>query len=478
MSVGVDYICVDLDGTLVRTDLFFEAAIRLVKENPFNLVRLVLWLLRGRSVAKEHVAQRVDIDAGSLPYETRLLEYLRRQKAEGKCLILATASHHIHAERVAVHLGIFDHVLATQAPTNMKSGNKLAAIRRLIGDIPFAYCGDSAADRPIWREASENILVNAPEQDVMRARSEGKAAFVIESPVSRSIAFAKEMRVHQYAKNALVLVPLLTSHTYIGPGFLLTALFAFLLFSVCASGVYFLNDLLDLEADRQHAQKRNRPLASGDLPIAIGVVGAVCLPFVAFLAAGFLLNAEFLGVLVLYYLLTNAYSFFLKRLSTADVMTLAVLYSLRVVAGAAALEIPLSSWLMAFSVFVFVSLAYLKRYIEVAALSDEGGVAHGRGYSAADRETMFSLGIANITASVLVLALYINSDEVSRQYQTPEILWLLCLLLLYWGNRIWVGARRGKIAGDPVVFALRDKVSGMVGVAFLVVAIAAKYLRI
>ena len=199
---------------------------------------------------------------------------------------------------------------------------------------------------------------------------------------------------------------------------------------------------------------------------------------IAFAAALALLPTIFVGVLAVYFLITNAYSFVLKRISTADVMTLAILYTLRLVAGGAATGIALSSWLMAFSVFLFVSLAYLKRYNEVAVLPENANKAHGRGYSVADSETMFSLGIANITASVLVLALYINSEEVIRLNQSPEILWLLCLLMLYWGNRIWVYARRGKIPDDPVVFVIKDKVSRMVGVAFVIVALAARYIEI
>ena len=191
--------------------------------------------------------------------------------------------------------------------------------------------------------------------------------------------------------------------------------------------------------------------------------------------AGATLPLAFFGVLGIYFVITNMYSFFLKRVSTADVMTLAILYTLRVVAGAAATGIVLSSWLMAFSVFIFVSLAFLKRYIEVAALDQESGAAKGRGYAARDRETMFGLGISNATAAVLVLALYINSDEVTKLYATPQFLWLLCFLLLYWTNRVWIGARRGKISDDPVVFAIKDKVSRLVGISFLIVVLLAKF---
>ena len=198
----------------------------------------------------------------------------------------------------------------------------------------------------------------------------------------------------------------------------------------------------------------------------------------AFVIAGLTLPLAFFGVLGIYYLITNLYSFFLKRVSTADVMTLAVLYTMRVVAGGAATGIVLSSWLMAFSVFIFVSLAYLKRYIEVSALSQDKTTAAGRGYAVSDSETMFGLGIANTTAAVLVLALYINSDDVAGLYASPQILWLLCFLLLYWTNRIWIGARRGKIADDPVVFAIKDNVSRLVGVCFLMVVLAAKFIPI
>ena len=285
------------------------------------------------------------------------------------------------------------------------------------------------------------------------------------------------MRARQYAKNVLIFVPLFTSHGYQNPMSLLTVFVAFICFSLCASGVYFLNDLLDLEADRRHTRKRHRPLASDDLPITWGASGALFLPLLAFGIASVYLNMMFVGILAVYFLISNAYSFYVKSISTADIMTLAVPYTLRVVAGAAAVGVALSSWLIAFSVFVFVSLAYLKRYIEVVALSQGTEMAPGRSYSAADSETMFSLGIANITASVLVLALYINSEEIVSQYPSPSILWLLCLLMLYWGNRIWIGARRNKIADDPVV-AVRDRVSQVIGLGCLLVVLAAKYINL
>ena len=477
-SKNPEYLFVDLDGTLVRTDVFVEAILKLIKKNPLNIFRLILWGLKGRAVLKSRVARTAKLDPHFLPYEAEMVDYIKEQKAQGRKIILATASHWTYAKRIAAHLGLFDGVMASSAKKNLKGRRKLAEIQDSLGGAPFAYAGDSPADRPIWDAAASAVHVNARAADVKSTQSRNACEKVISTRKSIFAAFIKEMRLHQWAKNVLVFVPLLTAHSYLNMGSLLQACLAFLCFSLCASGVYFLNDLLDLEADRQHTRKRFRPLASGDLPIFSGLMGAVGLPVTAFVIAGLTLPMAFFGVLGIYYLITNLYSFFLKRVSTADVMTLAVLYTMRVVAGGAATGIVLSSWLMAFSVFIFVSLAYLKRYIEVSALSQDKTTAAGRGYAVSDSETMFGLGIANTTAAVLVLALYINSDDVAGLYASPQILWLLCFLLLYWTNRIWIGARRGKIADDPVVFAIKDNVSRLVGVCFLMVVLAAKFIPI
>ena len=476
MVENVKYVVVDLDGTLVRTDLFVESLLRYLKGNPFKIFQLLFWLLKGRAFAKEKIAQHVDIDAEYLPYEEGLIAYLKQLKSQGKELILATATHRNYANQVAEHLGIFDKVMATEGDYNLKGKNKLAAIKDLIGDEDFAYAGDSSADAPIWRAAAANIMVNAPAQYVAEAEKNGKLVWQAKSEASTLKAFVKEMRPHQYAKNVLIFVPLVTSHEYSDFMHLMTALLAFVCFSFCASGVYFLNDLLDLQEDRRHRSKKYRPIASGALPLPIGIAGALGFPILAFAISIVFLPIAFVGVLLVYFAITNAYSFLLKRITTVDVMTLAILYTLRVVAGAAATGVDLSSWLIAFSVFIFVSLAFMKRYIEVAALTENDNKVRGRGYSADDRETMFGLGITNFTAAVVILALYINSPFVLSSYSSPEVLWLLCLIVLFWGNHIWVCARRGEIPDDPVVFAIKDRASQLVGVSFVVVLFLAKYL--
>lgn len=300
------------------------------------------------------------------------------------------------------------------------------------------------------------------------------------APASISVrlrAFTKGMRPHQWSKNVLLFVPLLASHQYLSFRTVSEVLLGFLWFSLCASGVYFLNDLTDLEADRMHPVKRLRPLASGDLPEKVGIAAGLLLPAAAFIGALLFLPPLFTLILGFYFVTTLAYSLYFKRVSTADVFVLAALYTVRIFAGAAAVNVSVSSWLAALSMFLFLSLAYLKRYIELDGLEPDQ-VAHGRGYGRQDLESMFSLGVANATAAVMVLALYISSDETAVLYRTPEFLWLVCVLLLYWSNRIWIGARRGKIHDDPVLFALKDPGSRAVGLALVLVILAARHLTL
>jgi 4-hydroxybenzoate polyprenyltransferase len=284
------------------------------------------------------------------------------------------------------------------------------------------------------------------------------------------------MRPQHWAKNFLLFVPLLTAHAYQSADAIAQAVLAFVCFSLCASGGYFINDLWDLEADRNHAIKRHRPLASGALSIGAGVAGAVGLPAAALLLAALFLSPAFIAVLTLYFALTMAYSFYLKRVLTADVLTLSVLYMLRVLAGAVAIQVALSSWLLGFCIFLFISLAYLKRFIELRKMNGLEGKVMGRGYFGTDTDSMFVLGVANATASVLVFALFINSPEVQQEYLSRDVLWIICLVLIFWTNRIWVVAKRGDVDEDPVEFALRDRASQLAGLICVAAILIARYL--
>jgi len=466
---------VDIDGTLLRTDLLQEAAWRYIKFAPWRIIHLLCLLLRGRAVLKSFLARKVRIDPAKLPYEKELIEYLKQRRAENCRIILITASHWTYARQIARHLALSDADYGSSNRINLKGMAKLDKIRSVSGEKLFVYAGNSSVDRPIWAASHKEILVNAPPSDVTRSKHAGRANLVIDSRPRGARSFVREMRLHQWAKNALLFVPLLTSHNYGDPKRVVLAILSFLVWGLCASGHYFLNDLLDLDSDRIHATKFRRPLASGDLSVLAGIAGSIVLPIVAFGLSFALLPRAFTVAMLAYFALTNLYSFYLKRISTADVMALALLYTVRIVAGAAAISVELSSWLLAFSVFIFVSLAYLKRYIEVSALASNTK-ASGRGYSLDDAETMFTLGIANATAATVVLAFYVSSVEVRTLYRTPDLLWVLCLLLLYWSNRVWVGARRGKIHGDPIVFAIKDKVSRIIGLIAIAAIVAARIL--
>lgn len=467
-------IYVDLDGTLVRNDLFLEALVKYVKKHPLRVFSVLFLLFRGVAHTKTWISAQVELEADSLLYNQELLTYLETKRSEGHKVILATAAPRTYAEKVAGHLGIFDAVIASDVTANIKGENKCAAIIDHCGSDDFWYAGDAPVDRAIWAKAAGCIFVNAPKSAVDQAKAQGKSQFVITDTQGQTRAFIKEMRIYQYVKNFLIFIPLLLAHQYLQLDLILHSVLAFASFSLCASGVYFLNDLFDLQDDRKNHFKKNRPLASGDLSIANGIAGSIVLPLAAFLFAFLFLPFAFCIVLVTYYGLTLLYSSYLKKISTADVMTLAILFTIRIVAGITATGIALSSWLLAFSIFIFASLGYLKRYIEVQGMVD-GKRNEGRGYSSDDSETMFSLGTGTFIGSVLILILFINSEEVKVNYGFPELLLGLSFLLLYWGNRIWLGARRKKIHDDPIVFAIKDKVSRMIGVAAVGVVLMSKY---
>jgi 4-hydroxybenzoate polyprenyltransferase/phosphoserine phosphatase len=470
-----DDLYVDVDGTLVRTDLLHEAAWRYLKRAPWRMFQLLWLALQGRARLKTFLARKTQFDPASLPYEQAIVDLIARRKRAGHRTILITASHRKYAHDIAEHLEMSDGAYGSTNRENLKGAVKLSRIQSLCEGRKFVYAGNSAADRPIWAASEKGILVNAPSKDVKAAALSGHTALVVKTRPALWRTFLTEMRLHQWVKNILVFVPLFTSHSYNNLHLDFLALVAFLAFGLSASGHYFLNDLIDLDSDRMHRTKRMRPLAAGDLPIPYGAAGAIILPLAGLSLSLAALPLNFFYMLLAYLTLTNLYSFYLKSRSTADIFALSLLYTIRVVAGGAAVDIALSSWLLAYSMFVFISLAYLKRYIELTNMTV--GQASGRGYAKEDAETMFALGIANTTAAVVVLSFYISSPEVKILYREPSLLWAICFLMLYWGNRIWIGAKRGKINDDPVVFALKDKVSRYVFVAMIIVVLAARLTR-
>lgn len=471
-------LVVDMDGTLLATDTLWEAIILLVKTRPSSALLLPFWLLGGKASFKRQVTERVSLDPATLPYRDDVLSYLRNERVLGRQIVLATASYHSVAESVAAHVGVFSAVLATRdGATNLSGARKLAAIREHAGDLGFDYIGDSAVDHPIWRAAHEAMLV-APSEGLLRAARSGASVTRVFAP-RRSLgpALLRALRVHQWIKNLLLFVPVAMAHRVADVGAMRIVVIAFFAFSLCASAVYVLNDLFDLDADRHHPQKRLRPFAAGSIPIQFGVAAIPGLLSAA-IALGLLVpNRLFLAELGIYFAITTAYTFWLKRIVIIDVLTLAGLYTMRILAGGAAAEVPVSEWLLAFSTFLFLSLAILKRFAELRmALDRKLADVKGRDYALEDIELLRSVGPASGYLSVLVLALYVSSSQVVELYRTPAALWMICPPLLYWITRMWLLASRGRINGDPIVFAVKDPASYAVGAAVLVTLITASTL--
>jgi 4-hydroxybenzoate polyprenyltransferase/phosphoserine phosphatase len=459
MDVDAAPLVIDLDGTLVRTDLLHESVLKMVRRAPYLVFALPYWLMAGRAAFKRRVAEHVSPDYDSLPYDPEVLAWIREEREHGRRVVLCTASDSAYAEGVASHLGLFDEVFASDGTTNLSSGRKAALLVDRYGDHGFDYAGNSSADLEVWRDSRRAILVDTSASlgDVARRRFEVEREFAREVPLLST--WLRAMRPYQWLKNLLVFVPLAGAHQLNNPALLWQAMLAFLAFSLCASSVYIVNDLIDVESDRNHPRKRLRPFASGALAPAHGIVVAAVL-LVAATAIATSVTPGFLFWLEAYFALTLAYTFDLKRRPLVDCVALGGLYTLRIVAGWSAVGLPASFWLLAFSLFLFLSLAFVKRYSELTAIIREGRAeAQGRGYVAFDLQLVQTMGVAAGFNAVLLMALYINGDTVLRLYRRPEVLWLAIPVVLYWISRMWMKAHRGDMQEDPLLYSLRDRYS-------------------
>ena len=472
-------LVVDLDGTLIHTDLLVESASQFVIQHPFEFWKPLLWLARGKTVLKTELAQRAQIDIAALPYNTTVLDWLRAEKQNGRYLVLATASHRQLADQVAGHLSLFDEVLATEGDVNLKSSAKGQALVDRFGEGSFEYVGNDWPDLQVWQKAGVAHVVNAPAALLQRVREACEVGQVSSSQLPSYLpSVLKAMRLHQWMKNLLVFVPLMAAHQYGVVSRDVLALMAFLVFSLTASSVYLLNDLVDVQDDRHHLRKRHRPFASGALSL---MWGWAAWPILLLLAAAFsvaYMPVLFTASLGIYFVLTVAYSLKLKQIAVVDVLTLAALYTLRIIAGAAAIDVPVSFWLLLFSMFIFLSLALIKRYSELKVARDAGktGALRGRGYEPDDLELVSSFGASAGFIAVLVLALYIQDGQSAHLYATPQLIWLACPVMLFWISRAWLIAHRGQMHDDPIVFALKDKVSWGVGIFMMAVLALARVL--
>lgn len=450
-------LVVDLDGTLTPTDTLVELAIKAVKHQPLTAFKLPLWLLKGRARFKQLLAEDAGryFDAASLPYNEALLGYLRAEKARGRPLSLATAADQGIALRIAAHLGLFEQVLASDGSHNLKGDNKRRLIERTIGK-PFAYAGDQVADLPIWKAAASAVLVGVPPQleSLVRAHCPVERRFA--RPGAGLGTWLRTLRAHQWIKNVLLFVPLLTAFSLFDPAKVTTMALAFVAFSLVASATYIVNDLIDLDSDRAHPRKRSRPLASAQIGLVTGALVSVVL-LAAGLAIAALVSMPLLLTLLCYLALTSAYTWLLKRYVVIDVVMLSVLYTLRILAGSVAVSVQVSAWLAAFSLFIFLSLALVKRCSELVSLRQAGAsMSKGRDYLVDDLPILQPLGVGAALSAVVVFGLFINAEDTQLRYESPQLLWGAAVVMIYWLARLWIKTGRGQMHDDPIIYSMTN----------------------
>lgn len=459
---GAVPLAVDVDGTLLRTDLLHEAALQFVARHPLEAPRLLPWALGGKAVLKSRLADRVDPVIETVPLRDETVALIREAQAQGRPVWLASASDHRYVARLAERIGGIAGVLATTPERNLAGAAKADALTEQFGERGFDYAGDMPVDMAVWAAARRQHLVAHDARFEAQVRRAFPEVGVVARPRPRPRGYIKALRPHQYAKNLLLFLSPIAGHQFdlrtVG-----ATLLGFLCFCMAASSAYIVNDLLDLPGDRDHHRKRRRPFAAGDVPATHGILLSALL-MAAALGLGALLPTRFLAILVIYVAATLGYSFVLKRKVIVDVITLGGLYTIRVFAGVAASGVRYSPWLLMFSLFLFLSLAVVKRCAELIHRRAAGKADPiGRGYRAADVAVLFPLAAAAGYGAVLVVAMYLANPEVTGLYRHPARMWLVCPLLLYWVSRVFILANRNELHDDPVVFALTDRLSWAVG---------------
>lgn len=466
---------VDLDGTLVATDTLFESIVLFLKINPFRIIHLLLWYLKGKVYFKEQLSRNVTINTALLPYRQEVLDYIRKAKAQGKQVVLATATHQKIANAVSSHLSIFNGVIATNQSYNLKGKRKLDAILNYVGEQSFDYIGDSKADISIWQAARKAIIIN-PSSSLLKGLGNNTNIKTIKTGRSSSNvrAWIKAIRIHQWFKNILLFLPIIMAHRFFDLDLLLDNVLVFISFSLTASAGYIFNDILDLEADRQHPIKKQRPFAAGLLSVKSGFIAFLFLILCGFTIALFTIPMLFSIILLLYLIITTTYSLFLKRKMIIDVIALSILYNIRIIAGGVAITVPISSWLIVFSMFFFISLAFMKRYNDLITLGDIKQNMVGRGYIKEDLAIVGSAGLSSGYISLLVFTLYIYSDHVKALYKQPFLLWLVIPVILYFISRMWLKTTRGEMTNDPIIYIIKDRFSYIILVIIIAIFILAK----
>lgn len=467
-------LVVDLDGTLTLTDTLHELMVAFFKKNPFvNFFLMMLWLVKGKANLKYEISKKIQIRADLLPYNKKFLEWLYQQRSEGRKLVLCTAASKAVTDQVSQHLPIFEEVLSSSQSENLSGRKKVLALEARYGKAGFVYAGNSSDDLVVWERSCEAVLVNTTENVKNKLKKVISSWIEFPRQKLRLLDFVKLFRIHQWSKNVLIFLPVMAAHQLFEFDNWVSLLIAFIAFGLCASSTYILNDVFDIDSDRTHPTKRNRPFASCDLPIILSLIIFFLAPFSLFVAS--FVNSSFVLILLLYALITVGYSFYLKYLVIIDCIILAALYTIRIAAGALVIDHHLSFWLMSFSALFFFSLSFLKRYSEIMNYQDtKEDSINGRGYFRSDSPLILSLGVSSGLGSVIVMMLYLNSPEILELYSSPEFVWCSIPVLLFWISYIWFQTQRGNMNDDPVIFAITDRFSiGAAIVFFLCILLGA-----
>ncbi len=469
-------ICADVDGTVIATDLLYESLLSAIKKSPSVLFRVPFWFLRGLPILKRELAERSNLEVSHLPLNGEVVTYLQDRAKAGDTVVLASASDFGLVQALGERLGFVSEVFGTTPGSNLKGMAKADLLCQKFGEGGFEYIGDSEADFPVWNKASKVGVVARSRDTTRKAQAEYPDVTVFRSTgTGKGFTWLRALRVYQWLKNLLVFVPLILGHHLNAAQSWGAALLALISFSLCASGVYVINDLLDLDADRVHHRKKSRPFAAGTIPLLHGLLAAPLL-FLSGISIAFLISTSFASVLFVYLIFTTAYSFRLKQVVLVDIILLAMLYTIRIIAGGIASHVVVSQWLLGVSMFMFLSLACVKRFSELLVLKEQNQrETRGRGYTVEDLEQIAMFGAAGGYIAVLVLALYTSSHDVVQLYKNPQVIWLVCPLVLYWISRVWLLARRGKVHDDPLVFAMKDKTTYAVGILVAAIMVAAKW---
>lgn len=466
-------LIVDLDGTLIKTDMLFEGILVLLKKNILYFFVIFYWALYGKQTLKYKLAEIVTPNIDKLPKNIDFINFLKKQKKEGRKLVLATASTVKYANLYSEHLNLFDEILASDEKTNLKGKKKLEIIKETYSD--FDYAGDSMADEVIFSHATEFHLVNSNKKLIKKLQH--KSNITVWGCSASSISdWITQLRIYQWIKNVLLFVPLFVTHQHINTDSAISTFLGFISFSVIASSTYILNDMIDINTDRNHPRKCNRPLASGKISIKHGIFGGAVL-FLLGITISATISSNFLLIICTYLATTLAYTFHLKTYVLIDTIILAGLYTLRIIAGAILIKVELSFWLLAFSMFTFFSLALVKRCSEIHFVATEGKLStKGRDYNTSDYDLLQSFGASSSLMSLLMLMFYIEDSFQQNFYNEPQLLWLILPAFAYFFMRIWLKTTRSEMHDDPIVFALKDKGTLITVLFIIITTLAARLL--